>query len=182
MLASAIVVFREVLEAALVLGIVLAASRGIVGSRAWIAAGVVAGVLGAICVAAAAEPIAAAFEGVGQELFNATVLTLAVVMLAWHAIWMRKHGAEIARELRDVGYALAAGDRHVRVRALIVGLAVLREGAEVVLFMYGLAAGGLEHGPLLAGAVLGLGAGVLAGALMYFGLLRIPARLLFSIT
>jgi len=182
MFASAIVVFREVLEAALVLGIVLAASRGIVNSRAWITAGVVAGVLGAICVAAAAEPIAAAFQGVGQELFNATVLSLAVVMLAWHAIWMRKHGAVIARELRDVGDALAAGDRHVRVLGLIVGLAVLREGSEVVLFMYGLAAGGLEHGPLLAGAVLGLVAGMLAGALMYFGLLKIPARHLFSVT
>jgi high-affinity iron transporter len=140
MYGSAIIVFREVLEAALVLGVVLAASRGVAGSRGWISGGIVAGVLGALGVAAGAERIASAFDGVGQELMNAAILLLAVLMLAWHAIWMKQHGAGIAREMRTVGRDVSAGTRPLHVLALVVGLAVLREGSEVVLFLYGIAA------------------------------------------
>jgi FTR1 family protein len=182
MLGSAVIVFREVLEAALVLGIVLAASKGVAGSRQWVSAGVGAGVLCALLVAAGAESIASACEGVGQEILNAAILLLAVLMLAWHAIWMQKHGAEIAREMRAVGHDVSAGTRPLYVLALVVGLAVLREGAEVVLFLYGIAAGGAAAGTMWTGAAAGLAAGAAAGALMYLGLLRIPARHLFSVT
>jgi len=182
MTGALIIVFREVLEAALVLGIVLAASRGVSGSRRSIAGGVLAGVLGALLVAAGAESISSAFEGVGQEILNAGILLCAVAMLAWHAIWMGRHGAEIAREMRAVGHDVSAGTRPLYVLALVVGLAVLREGSEVVLFLYGIAAGGTGLASMWTGAVAGLAAGALVGALMYFGLLRIPTRHLFSVT
>ncbi len=182
MLGSAIIVFREVLEAALVIGIVLAASRGIAGSRRWVLAGILGGVGGALAVAAGANSIAGAFEGAGQEVLNASILLAAVAMLAWHSAWMQRHGAEIARELRTVGAEVSAGTRPLHVLAIVVGLAVLREGSEVVLFLYGIAAGGTGSGTLLAGSALGLAAGIAAGALMYFGLLRIPTRHLFTVT
>ena len=182
MYGSAIIVFREVLEAALVLGIVLAASRGVGRSRQWIAGGVAAGIAGALLVAAGAETISSAFEGVGQEVLNAAILLAAVLMLAWHAIWMSRHGAGIAREMRAVGHDVSAGTRPLYVLALVVGLAVLREGSEVVLFLYGIAAGGTDTAALSTGAAAGLVAGAAAGALMYFGLLRIPARHLFAVT
>ena len=177
-----IIVFREVLEAALVLGIVLAASRGVFGSRAWIGAGVLAGMLGALLVAAGAESISSAFEGVGQEMLNAAILLLAVAMLAWHSIWMSRHGAAIARDMRAVGEDVRTGARPLSVLALVVGLAVLREGSEVVLFLYGIAAGGADTTALWTGSLAGLAAGSAAGALMYFGLLRIPSRHLFAVT
>jgi FTR1 family protein len=182
MYGSAIIVFREVLEAALVLGVVLAASKGVAGSRGWIAGGIVLGVLGALGVAAGAERIASAFDGVGQELMNAAILLLAVLMLAWHAIWMKQHGAGIAREMRTLGRDVSAGTRPLHVLALVVGLAVLREGSEVVLFLYGIAAGGTDVASMWTGAVAGLAAGAAVGALLYFGLLRIPTRHLFTVT
>jgi high-affinity iron transporter len=182
MLGSALIVFREVLEAALVIGIVLAASRGIDTSRRWIGIGVATGIAGALLVAAGAGTIADAFEGVGQEIMNAGILFAAVIMLAWHSVWMQRHGAAIARDMRSVGEEVRAGARPLRVLALVVGLAVLREGSEVVLFLYGIAAGGAGSTALLGGALLGLAAGAAAGALMYFGLLKIPARHLFSVT
>jgi high-affinity iron transporter len=182
MLGSTIIVFREVLEAALVVGIVLAATRGLTSSRRWILAGVLGGVAGSLLVAAGAGSIAAAFEGVGQEILNAAILLAAVAMLAWHCVWMQRHGAEIARDARAVGKDVGAGNRPLSVLALVVGLAVLREGSEVVLFLYGIAAGGAASTAMLGGSLLGLAAGVVAGALMYFGLLRIPARYLFSVT
>src|SRR5690349_10491233 len=85
-LAALLIVFREVVEAGIVVGIVLAATRSIGGSRKWAAAGVVAGVLGSCIVALFAGAIASAFEGFGQELFNAAILGIAVVMLIWHNI------------------------------------------------------------------------------------------------
>jgi high-affinity iron transporter len=182
MLGSAIIVFREVLEAALIIGIVLAATRGLTGSRAWVMGGTLAGVALSLVVAGGAESISSAFEGVGQEVLNATILGLAVLMLAWHSVWMKKHGAEIARDMKSVGREVSTGTRPLHVLALVVGLAVLREGSEVVLFLFGLAAGGADSRTLLAGSALGLAAGVAAGALMYFGLLRIPTHRLFAVT
>ncbi|NJD32622.1 MAG: hypothetical protein FIB04_12145, partial [Gammaproteobacteria bacterium] len=182
MLGSLIIVFREVLEAALVVGIVLAVTRGIAGRGRWVLAGAVAGVAGALLLAAAAESVAAAFEGVGQEIVNAAILLLAVAMLGWHVVWMRTHGAELARHVRAVGDDVGCGARGLHALAAVVGLAVLREGSEVVLFLYGIAAGGTQAGSLMAGSTLGLVAGAGVGALMYFGLLRVPSRHLFTVT
>src|SRR5437870_7633183 len=80
-LATAIIVFREVLEAALIVGIVMAASRGIRGRGGWVGGGVAGGILGAVIVAACAGTIASAAAGMGQEVFNAAVLFAAVGML-----------------------------------------------------------------------------------------------------
>jgi high-affinity iron transporter len=183
MLGNAIIVFREVLEAALIVGIVLAASTGVPGRGRWVSAGITAGVLGACLVAAFAASIAAALSGIGQELFNATILLLAVGMLGWHNIWMSRHGRELTAAARAVGDAVISGARPLYALAVVVGLAVLREGSETVLFLYGIAAaGGVSAGSLIAGAALGLAGGVTVGAGLYLGLLRIPVRRLFTVT
>ena len=182
MLQAFIIVLREVLEAALVIGIVLAASRGVPQRGLWVSAGVGAGILGSMVVAAFAEGIAMALEGVGQEIFNAGVLLLATVMLGWHNVWMKSHGRELAQQMKTVGQAVSAGLKPLSMLLIVVGLAVLREGSEVVLFLYGIAAGGTTPLLLWTGSLLGLAGGAALGALMYFGLLRIPTRHLFSVT
>jgi len=183
MLGSAIIVFREVLEAALVIGIVMAGSKGVAGRSFWVAMGVLAGVLGAAIVAAFAGTIAAAASGMGQELFNASILFVAVVMLGWHCVWMGRHGRDIARHMTEVSRAVAAGSRPLYVLGIVVGIAVIREGSEVVLFLYGIAAGGgIGAVSLSIGGILGLIAGAAVGFILYFGLLRIPTRYLFSVT
>ena len=175
MLATAIIVFREVLEAALIVGIVAAATRSVPGRTTWLGAGVVAGLVGAGIVALGTERIAAMASGVGQELFNAAVLGVAVLMLAWHNLWMASHGAELAQNARHVGHAIRDGRRECSVLLIVVGLAVLREGSETVLFLYGIAA---SEG----GASLPMLAGGLAGYLLYRGILRIPLRWFFTAT
>jgi high-affinity iron transporter len=183
MLASAIIVFREVLEAALVVGIVLAASRGVERRGAWVAGGIVGGVLGASIVAGCAGAIADAVNGIGQELFNATILFTAVAMLGWHNIWMNRHGRELAGAAASLGRAVVGGSRPLYALALVVGIAVLREGSEIVLFLYGIAvASGVGALGMLAGGVLGLCGGVAVGSLIYFGLLAIPLKRLFTLT
>ena len=150
MLGALIIVFREVIEAGLIIGIVMAATRGVAGRGRWVSIGVVAGVAGAAVVALFAGGISQAFEGSGQELFNAGVLSIAVVMLMWHNAWMARHGREIAAEMRSVGTAVSEGAKPLTALAIVVGLAVLREGSEVVLFLYGIAASGTSGAALLA--------------------------------
>ena len=183
MLATLLIVFREVLEAGLIVGIVLAATKGVVRRGLWIAGGIAGGLLGAALVAVFAGELSSLFQGSGQELFNAGVLLLAVVMLGWHNVWMASHGRAIAREMRAVGGAVAEGRRPMTALAIVVGVAVLREGAEVVLFLYGIAgSGGTSAASMLAGAGLGLlGGGAMAG-LIYGGLLAIPVNRLFAAT
>src|SRR5579885_1812835 len=183
MLATAIIVFREVLEAALIVGIVLAASQGIIGRGRWVGLGIAAGVVGAGAVAAGADAIAAAMAGIGQEVFNAAILLTAVAMLGWHNIWMTSHGREMTMAANRLGAAVRAGTETLWALAFAVGLAVLREGSEVVLFLYGIAAsGGTGLASMTIGGVLGLAAGAAMGAAVYLGLLRIPLRHLFTAT
>ena len=113
-------------------------SRAVTHRGQWIAGGVIAGFSGACLVALFVEAITAAFAGMGQELFNATVLGIAVVMLTWHNVWMARHGREIAAEMMAIGKAVVAGSRTLLALAIVVGIAVLREGSEVVLFLYGI--------------------------------------------
>lgn len=181
MLAALIIVFREVIEAGLIVGIVLAATSGVPHRGRWVAGGVGAGVLGACIVAAFAGEIANLFAGSGQELFNASILALAVLMLTWHNVWMAGHGREMARHMKSVGSAVSAGERPMTALAVVVGVAVLREGSEVVLFLYGIGQSTSAAG-MFAGGALGIAAGVAVSALMYFGLLAIPPGKLFRTT
>jgi high-affinity iron transporter len=106
-----------------------------------------------------------------------------VVMLAWHNIWMASHGREIAQDMKRIGAEVAAGDRPLFALAVVCGLAVLREGSEVVLFLYGvLTAGGTSLPAMALGGALGVLTGMAVSALMYRGLLAIPARYLFRVT
>lgn len=183
MLATAIIVFREVLEAALIVGIVLAASRGVPRRGAWVAGGIGGGMLGAVAVAAGAGTIAAAVAGIGQDLFDAGILFAAVAMLGWHNIWMSRHGRELAVTADRLGAAVRAGTQPLWALGFAVGLAVLREGSEVVLFLYSIALAGQDGLAAMAlGGVLGLAAGMLSGAAIYLGLARIPLRYLFRVT
>jgi high-affinity iron transporter len=183
MIGALIIVFREVIEAGLIVGIVLAATHGVVGRIFWINLGIAAGVGGAFLLAAFAGAVSDAIGGAGQEIFNASILGVAVVMLAWHNIWMTRHGREMASHARAVGQAITSGARPLSALAFVVGIAVLREGSEIVLFLYGLMLSGGSSGfSLLAGGVMGLILGCGLSVVTYLGLLTIPPRYLFGVT
>jgi high-affinity iron transporter len=183
MLASLMIVFREAMEAGLIVGIVLAATEGVRGRGRWIACGIAAGVAGASLVAAFAAALSDAFEGAGQEVFTAAILCFAVVMLSWHILWMSRHARAMAAELREVGNAVRLGQRSLAALAAVVAIAVMREGSEVVLFLYGIVVGSQTSAFSLA--VGGAGGLVLAGGaswLLYRGLVAIPLHRLFKVT
>ena len=182
MLGTTVIVFREVLEAALIVAIVMGASRGVAMRGRWVGGGIALGVLGAVIVAFFAGAISDAVEGRGQEILNASILLSAVAMLAWHNIWMSAHGRKLAGEMARLGHDVGVGVRPLSAMLVVTALAVLREGSETVLFLYGLGASGTNPAAMLAGGFAGLAGGVLVGVLLYLGLLRVPLRHFFSVT
>jgi high-affinity iron transporter len=182
-LASLLIVFREVFEAGLIVGVVMAVTAGVRGRTLWVSGGVVAGVLGACLVALFTGGLSELFGGNGQEIFNASILGFAVIMLTWHNVWMARHGREMAAELRAAGEAVAAGSKSLAALGIVVAIAVLREGSEVVLFLYGVAAaqGGASFG-MVVGGLIGLILGALVCFATYLGLITIPTRYLFAVT
>ena len=182
MLATAVIMFREILEASLIIAIVLGASREIAGRGRWVAAGIGIGLLGASIVAVLANVASAEFSGNGQAILNAVILLSAVAMLTWHNVWMSSHGRELSAQVKGVGLDVRSGQRPLTALLVITMVAVMREGSEAVLFLWAIATGGEQSVNMLIGGLGGVVVGMLVGMLLYFGLLRIPARHFFSIT
>jgi high-affinity iron transporter len=183
MAGALIIVLREVIEAGLIVGIVLAATRTLPSRGLYVAAGILAGLLGAALVAAFAGALSNALAGVGQEVFNAAILGIAVIMLGWHNIWMARHGRQIGEDMRRLGRDVLSGSRSLTALAVVVAVAVLREGSEVVLFLYGVVISSGESGlSLVLGGLLGLLLGAGISTLTYTGLAVIPPRHLFRVT
>jgi high-affinity iron transporter len=183
MFGSAIIVFRESLEAALLVGVIAASTRGLTHRDRWLSIGITAGIIGSLIVAWLTESIAEAFGGNGQEIFKAGVLGIAVAMIGWHNIWMASHGKEMAMKAKGLGGAIRSGQQELSAIAIAIALTVLREGSEAALFLQGMVAstpGG--SGSVMLGGLLGLIAGASVGIVAYLGLLRIPLSRFFSVT
>lgn len=183
MFGASLIVFRESLEAALLIGIIAAATRGLPQRNRWLALGIGAGLAGSLLVAAATQSIANLADGSGQELFNAAILGIAVLMIGWHNIWMASHGKEMAGKAKQVGNDIRSGRQELSAIGIVVALAVLREGSESVLFLQGMAAATTDSGAMvLLGGAIGMLAGCALGLIVYRGLLHIPLRWFFSVT
>lgn len=183
MIAALLIVFREVLEAGIVIGVVLAASEGIRHRGKWIALGVAGGLAGSGVLALFADEIAGTFEGSGQDILNAAILSIAVVMLVWTVVWMASHGRQKVADMKELGRRVQSGDHSLAALAIVVGMAVLREGVEVVLFLYGIATTGADStGSVAVGGLLGLAGGAAVSLVLYLGLVTIPLKHLFKVT
>ena len=184
MFATALIVFRESLEAALFVGIVAAATRQLAGRTRWLSAGVGIGVLGALVLAFMAQRVSGWFDGLGQDVVNIAVLSVALTMLLWHCIWVATHSKDMAMEARNLGTSVQQGQRKPWALLTAVALAVLREGAETVLFVGGALTGasGTSTLDVVLSCAVGVGLGVGAGMIIYGGLSRIPTRHVFATT
>lgn len=183
MFGAGIIVFRETLEAALFVGIIAASTRGLVNRSHTLSLGVALGALGSLLLASMMGQISEWAEGIGQEIVDACILTIALAMLAWHCIWVSNNAKRMVQEARQIGSATAQGHQTLWALAIVVALSVLREGAETVLFVSGLMAGAtMSTGELISSAIAGVALGIGAGWLVYAGLGFIKTSRLFEIT
>jgi high-affinity iron transporter len=182
MFSSAIIVFREVFEIVLIVGIVLAATQDMPHRGKAVGFGIGLGLLGAALVGLFTDKIAALAEGAGQEIFNATILFTAAGFIGWTALWMKRHGHTMKAKIGDLRNAVEEGTVSYISLAIVIALAILREGAEIVLFSYGTLAAGQSWALFFGGATIGLIGGGAVGFLVYKGLLRLSMKHFFGFT
>lgn len=180
---STIVVFREVFEIAIILCVVLAATKGTPNRSKWINLGILGGCIGAALLGAATQTLSVLAGPANQLYFNAGILFTAVAMIGWTVIWMKRHSITIVNDLKQVSKAITMGEKPMHMLAVVIGLAVMREGSEIVIFLYGmLAAGQTTVVEAIIGGLIGLGLGVGFGVLLYNGLIRFSVKYLFQVT
>lgn len=174
----AFVIWRESIEALLVVGILNAwlahrpaDERGAGRIALW--SGVGAGLLGACALAAALLTLGESFGDEAQEYFQTALVLVAAALIVQMVAWMRAHGRTLKSELHASLSGAADRANWVGVFALS-GLAVMREGGEAAVFLYGTMASGagVTLGALIA-ALLGL-----AAAVVTYGALQVGGRLL----
>ncbi|MDP9126750.1 MAG: FTR1 family protein [Pseudomonadota bacterium] len=182
MLSTALIIFREIIEISMIIGVVLAATRGVPRRGVWVVGGFVGGCVGAGLVALFARTISESLSGMGQEFFNAMVLFTASAFIGWTVLWLRKNARTMAADLRKIGTDVVSGKLPLYSLAVIIGLALLREGSEIVLFIYSMVLSGQTTAAVVEGTIAGVAAGGIVGVMLYYGLLKIPARHVLRVT
>jgi high-affinity iron transporter len=177
------VTLREGLEAALIVGIVLAYLARIDASRdalraVWIGTAAAVGV--SIATGAALFFTIGELEGRAEQIFEGCAMFVAVAFLTWMIFWMRRQAAGMRASLEvRVRDALVAGST-IGLAGLVF-FAVVREGWETALFLFAISETG-SPAVTAIGAVLGLAAAVLLGVGFYRGSRRLNLRQFFAVT
>lgn len=183
MLATFVIGLREGLEAALIVGIVAGFLRRRGDSAAlrpmW--AGVALAVAICVLVAVVLEVVSAELPQQQQEGLETVIGLVAVAMITYMIVWMRRHARTMRSELESAaGSAQATGSTWALVGMAF--LAVLREGFETTVFL--LAAFGSSTNPVAAGggAALGVMVAIGLGYGIYRGSVRIDLARFFTVT
>ena len=183
--ATFVVVLREGFEAALLLGIVYAylAQIGHAESRRWVTLGGGLAVLASVVMGIGVSALSGTLADIGPDVIAMVVIFGAVTLLTWHGWWMGRHARELRGDLqRRVDAAHAS--QQLWMVGLIAFTGVFREGAETVLFLWGLLAQLEDTSGWAAfiGGVGGLvGAGIL-GWLVFQGGRRLSVQRFFTVT
>jgi len=182
MIAALLLAFREGLEAALILGVVLSVLKRVgQAGRAryvWLGAGLAA--LASLVIGIGFYSLGVAFEGRAEEAFEGVAMLLAAGVLTWMIFWMGRQGRAVQAALeKDVRQAAQSGNAWTLFSLAFV--AVLREGIELALFLIA-AAFTAEAGATLLGGAVGLGAAALAGWLLFATTARLDLQAFFRVT
>jgi len=182
------IVWRESVEALLVVGILSAwlASRDAVEratGRRFLWAGVASGIVGAIALAWALTVFDDRLSEEARQIFQTTMVIVAAALIVQMVVWMRRHGRTLRRDM-ETALTGAADRRSWWGVFVLAAIAVLREGSETVVFLWGSLAGvEISHlaGPALA-ALIGFAAAVASYLVLQLGGRVLSWRLFFRVT
>jgi high-affinity iron transporter len=182
MIPAGLITFREGLEAALVVGILLGYIRKIGHERYTrpLLVGVAVAVAASAGLALAIRSVGLELEGPAEAIFEGLTMFLAAGLLTWMIFWMRYHARDMRSSLEhDVEKAIGRSQRSGL--ASVAFIAVFREGVETALFVAA-AAFAVQGAPTLAGAIAGLLAATIVGYLVYSSATRLNPRSFFNVT
>lgn len=179
----AIVVFRECLEIALLLGVIMAVTKPVANSRVYIVLGALIGIVLAAIFALSTRAISTSFGGLGDELFDSCVILLTAAIISWTVVWMQGYTKKIKKDLSKLSENITAGLTSQFMLVLVVATAILREGAEIILFVYSVSSvKNLEGTKYLIGIGIGAFAGLTVGIALYLGLMKLAGKYVFTIS
>ncbi|MBF7684448.1 FTR1 family protein [Acinetobacter sp. B10A] len=179
MFATLLIVFREAFEAGLVISVILSACKGI-NIRWQVITGITLGLIFACLLAVFTNSIENLLSGRGLEVFNACLLSLTAVMLVWQITWMSTHGKALAQKSSNQAIDVIKNKTNRFSIAVIVMVAVMREGSEVVMFLYSIMVStGTGIHSIIVGGILGILLGVMVSWITYKGLVLISIRKIF---
>jgi high-affinity iron transporter len=182
--ATFVITLREAFEAALILGIIYTYLEK-VGARdgvRYLTRGGVLGLLASVGMGIAVSYLSGPLLDVGPDLVTIAVIFAAVGLLTWHAWWMRQHARLIRGQVQN-RIDEARSSNRLWVVGLIAFTAVFREGAETVLFLWGIMAqaGGAGWGSV-AGGVAGIACAAALGWAIFRGGRRLSLHHFFPVT
>ncbi len=181
------IVWRESVEALLVVGILYAWLRDDPGGRRglpWLWGGVACGLVLAGLLALVLLGMASWLSDTGQEWFQALMALAACILVVQMVAWMRAHGRGLKRELQTGAGTMVRRNRWWGLLALVM-IAVAREGSETVVFLYGVILSSRDEGRLasmLAAGLIGFGAALLTFWVLQLGGRLITWRRFFKVT
>jgi high-affinity iron transporter len=182
MLAALLITFREGLEAALIVGIVLGYLKrtGHMDRQRSVWWGVVTAMVASLAAALVLQAVGARFEGRAEEVFEGVTMLLAAGVLTWMVFWMQAQGRRIKGQLEEEVRQAVATEQSWALFSLAF-LAVVREGIETVLFLN---AAVFTSSPMqtLTGGLVGLAAAVVVGWLLFAASARLDVRRFFRVT
>ena len=182
-MAAFLVMLREGVEAALIVGILLAYVNRIGRRREWqwVWAGTISASVLSLIAGIVIFSTIGALDDRAEEIAEGVVAWVAAGLLTWMIFWMGSQARHIRGRLEgEVDTALASGGGGAL--AAIAFFAVLREGLESALFLISTTVGTEADRLQLLGGMLGLAAAVVIGYLIYRGGTRIDIRAFFRVT
>lgn len=175
-----VIIFREVLEIALILAAVISSTEGLAKRNIAIITGCITGAAASSILALTIHKLNTAFDGMGQEYFLATILFTASIMMAWTVLWMRRHASTLKGKIHQ---AATHSPLPLITLSVIIAIAILREGFEIILFTYGhIQTNAISWIDIITGSIMGLTAGSLLGYTWYRGMITFAGRHVFTIT
>jgi high-affinity iron transporter len=180
-----VITLREGFEAALILGIVYTYLQKIGAQRHYHYAtrGGVLGVLASIALGIVVTALSGPLLDLGPDVIGLAVIFVAVIVLTWHGYWMRQHARAMLGDVqRQIDQAQAT--HRLWIIGVIAFIGVFREGAETVLFLWGLLTQATSTAGWASalGAVLGLVMAASLGWAIFFGGRQISLQRFFGVT
>jgi high-affinity iron transporter len=186
MIATFIISWRETIEAALLVGILLVYLKKIGQSRhfKYVYAGVGFGIAASLLFAWLSNKASFLFEGIGEDILNAGILLLAVIMLTYMVIWMAESAKNIKGEIHQkVNQAIE--QQKLLALTFLAFSGVFREGIEMVLFLWGIFIQNQQAATItlsLLSGLSGMALAILVAWLFFKGFGHIDMKLFFQAT